>query len=323
MQQGVAESFFMVMDGPGSGFDACPAVAALAELAAEPVEIRHHVRECRITAGVTRTEFPTGRRSTDDHLLGAGRQPAGRPADAITMARKHLVGGDRITIDAIGCDVDVSVAGMLDTIDDDKAIGRCLADRRRDCRDIHRYAGHRRGLDDRRHAHIAGDVTAIGIGIDASGLVIMLDQDMLASRHIGPARHGTARRRVFERRRQHDAAFGCPKCCRAHQPEQQFGAAFADEDLALGSVEEHPHVGLALVDHRHQGLRCGVVTALIVGDGRIDARGLGHRLERQGASGILQEHTWALEGARIDMREAGAYVSHQSRDCRQHLSFSI
>jgi hypothetical protein len=59
----------------------------------------------------------------------AGRQPIGRPADPIAVARKHLVGRDGISISSASHHVDRAMAGMLDAVDYDEACvdAPCLA----------------------------------------------------------------------------------------------------------------------------------------------------------------------------------------------------
>jgi hypothetical protein len=234
------------------------------------------------------------------------------------MAREHLVGRDGIAIDGAGGDVHRTVAGVLDAVHHDEAIGRCLADFRGDGGHVHRHAGDGRGVDDGGHAHVRRDEAAVGFNTDVARGVVMRHQHVGTARDLRPARHGAARGGMFQRGRQHDAAGRGTQRRRADEAEQHFRSALAHEDLAIGGVEEQAHVRLALVDRRHQRLRGLVVAALIVRIGGIECRGLDHRLQREGAARILEEHARAIEGAGVHMRETRAHVVQQSGFRRQH-----
>ena len=222
----------MIVNGLCGHLDPGTTAVAFRDMAAEPHKIVHDVRERGVASGITRAEFPVGGWAANDCFLGKGGQAVRGPADAVTVAREHLVGRDGIAIDAIGSEVNVAMAGMLDAVDDDETLRRLLADGGGNGHDINRDAGDGRSLNDGRNPNLGCNVLAVGIDIHGSRHVIMGHENMRPAGHFGPARHGAARCGVFQRAAQHDAAGFRSQCRGSHQTEQHFGSAFADEDLA-------------------------------------------------------------------------------------------
>lgn len=97
----------------------------------------------------------------------------------------------------------------------------------------------------------------------------------------------------------------------AYHPKQAFGARLATKDDAVLYPQQAGHGTPTIIDHPRNGSRGVVVTMLVVRQCGDLGHSRHHRLEGEGASGILEKYPGAGVGTAVHVVEAGAHLAHQ------------
>ena len=121
---------------------------------------------------------------------------------------------------------------MLNTINNDKTIGRNFADRRRNCRHINRHARNWRGVKNGRNAGFRRHMRRIILRGHTTCSVIMRNQNIRFTSDFSPAGASAASGRVLQCRAKDGPTRLNPKTGIHNQTKQKFGATFTHKKAA-------------------------------------------------------------------------------------------
>ena len=180
-----------------------------------------------------------------------GGHPIRNPCQPVAVPRKHFIGRNNIAINVISIDIDLAMGGMLDAINNDKAVRINCANYFGNRFYIHPHASYWRCVKDCCNTRVFINLFCVSLGWNQPGIIIMRDQHMGFATNRCPSCTCAPSCRMLNRWSEHNAIFGRAKAGIHDKTKNKLGPAFPNKELPGWCIHKDSQILLGLINHSH------------------------------------------------------------------------